>query len=114
MSASALRRITAAALATGAVAAALTAPAMAAPIKLDRAEQAARAAVAPEVTEAAICVRATTPSGRTVRGRALCLLAHPAPADQICRSLVSVRRSGDGLRADLLRRTCLPVRPIVP
>ena len=114
MSASALRRITAAALATIAVAAAFAAPAMAGPIKLDRAEQVARAAVAPEVTEAAVCVRATTPSGRTLRGRAVCLLAHPAPAGQICRSLVSVRRTGAGLRAKLLKRTCLPVRPIEP
>jgi hypothetical protein len=114
MSASALRRITAAGLATVAVAAALAVPATAAPVKLDRAEQAARAAVAPEVTEAAVCVRATTASGRTLRGRVLCLLAHPAPADQICRSLVSVRRSGDGLRAKLLRRTCVPLRPIEP
>jgi crotonobetainyl-CoA:carnitine CoA-transferase CaiB-like acyl-CoA transferase len=114
MSASALRRITAAALATASVAAVLAAPATAAPINLDRAEQAARAAVAPEVTEAAICVRASTPSGRTVRGRALCLLAHPAPAGQICRSLVSVRRTDDGLRTKLLRRTCVPLRPIEP
>jgi hypothetical protein len=114
MSASALRRITAAVLATIAVAAALAAPAMAGPMKLDRAEQVARAAVAPEITEEAVCVHAKTASGRTRRGRAVCLLAHPAPAGQICRSLVSVRRTGAGPSAKVLKRTCMVLHPVVP
>jgi hypothetical protein len=113
MSASAARRLTAAGLATLAAGAVLAAPAMAAPPNLDRAEQAARAATAPEPVIGAVCVPADKPrrSGRS--RRALCLLAHPAPEGTICRSLVSVRTSGGERSVKVVRRVCLTA-PVTP
>jgi hypothetical protein len=113
MSASAVLRLTAAGLATLAAGALLAAPAMAGPSDLDRAEQAARAATAPEPVVGAVCVRADKPrrSGRS--RRALCLLAHPAPEGTICRSLVSVRTSGGVRRVKVIRRVCL-MAPVTP
>lgn len=112
MSASAVRRLTAAGLASLAIGAVLAAPATAGP--LDRAEEAARAASAPEPVLGAICVPAEKQkrSGRT--RRALCLLAHPAPEGTICRSLVSVRTSGKVRSVKLIRRACLAVPDLRP
>jgi hypothetical protein len=107
MSASAVRRLTAAGLASLALGAVLAAPpAMAG--ALDRAEEAARAATAPEPVVGAVCVAADSNQNRSGRSRrALCLLAHPAPEGTICRSLVSVRKSGGVQRVKLIRRGCV-------
>jgi hypothetical protein len=62
-------------------------------LSLAQAESATRAALAPHAIDAVYCFRATSPDGRSSRRRALCLVAHPAPEGQICRSLVDVKRS---------------------
>jgi hypothetical protein len=112
MSASAVRRLTAAGLASLAIGAVLAAPAMAGP--LDRAEQAARAATAPEPVLAAVCLPADKQKRSGRSRRALCLLAHPAPEGTICRSLVSVRMSGNVRSVKLIRRVCLAVPDLRP
>jgi hypothetical protein len=109
MSASAVRRLTAAGLAPLAIGAVLAAPAMGGPLDLDRAEQRARAAVAPEPVVGAVCVRADRPKRSGRPRRALCLLAHPAPEGTICRSLVSVGASRSGPIVKVIRRVCLTV-----
>jgi hypothetical protein len=98
-------------LAAGAL---LAAPASARSLDLGKAEQAARAVVAPEAMKGAVCVRPSNHSRRVARGRALCLLAHAAPEGTICRSLVSVKASRTGPKAKLIRRVCPPLRPIEP
>jgi hypothetical protein len=114
MSAPIVRRLIAAAAVCLAAGALLAAPAGARSLDLGKAEQAARAAVAPEAVQGAVCVRPSNMKRRAARSRALCLLAHPAPEGTICRSLVSVRKSGGGTKVKLIRRTCLPLRPIEP
>jgi hypothetical protein len=109
MTASAVRRLTAAGIASLAIGVVLAAPsAMAGP--LDRAEQAARGATAPYPVLGAVCVQQTR---NGLPRRALCLLAHPAPEGTICRSLVSVRRSGGVQKVKLIRRACLTA-PVTP
>lgn len=112
MPASAVRRLTAAGLASLAIGAVLAAPAMAGP--LDRAEEAARAASAPEPVLGAVCVPADKQKRSGRSRRALCLLAHPAPEGTICRSLVSVRTSGNLRSAKLIRRGCVAVPELRP
>jgi hypothetical protein len=114
MSAPIVRRLIATAAVCLAAGALLAAPASARSLDLDKAEQAALAAVAPEAVQGAVCVRPNHMKRRAARSRVLCLLAHPAPEGTICRSLVSVRKSGGGTKAKLIRRVCLPVRPIEP
>jgi hypothetical protein len=112
MSASAIRRLTAAGLASLAIGAVLAAPsAMAGP--LDRAEQAARAATGPEPVLGAVCFPADKQTRNGHSRRALCLLAHPAPEGTICRSLVSVSKSGSEQNVKLIKRVCLTV-PVTP
>ena len=62
-------------------------------LSLAAAESATRAALAPLVVDAVYCFRAVSPDRQSSRRRALCLVAHPAPEGQICRSLVDVKRS---------------------
>lgn len=112
MSASAVRRLTAAGLASLAIGAVLAAPAMAGP--LDRAEEAARAGNAAEPVLNAVCVPAGNQKRSGRSQRALCLLAHPAPEGTICRSLVSVRTSGNVRTVKLIRRVCLAVPDLRP
>ena len=78
------------ALQSGAAAAAPPRLAMAA------AEQAALQALADLPVEGVMCVRGS-------RRAAVCLIAHPAPEGSICRSLVSVRRVGAGVRTRVRR-----------
>jgi hypothetical protein len=79
-------------------------------LTLAAAERAARAALAPLSVDAVRCFR---PSPARARGRALCLAAHPAPANQICRSLVDVRarpRPPGAVKARIIRlQVCMPV-----
>ena len=80
-------------------------------LTLVAAETAVRAALAPFAVDAVRCFRPTSPP--RARGRALCLAAHPAPADQICGSLVDVRarpRQPGGVKARVIRlNVCMPV-----
>jgi hypothetical protein len=62
-------------------------------LSLAAAERATRAALASHAIDAVYCFRAASPGRESSRRRALCLVAHPAPEGQICRSLVDVRRS---------------------
>jgi hypothetical protein len=114
MSAPIVRRLIATAAVCLAAGALLAAPASPRSLDLGKAEQAARAVVAPEAVKGAVCVRPSHVTRYTARSQALCLLAHAAPEGTICRSLVSVRKSGGGTKAKLIRRTCLPLSPIEP
>jgi hypothetical protein len=114
MSASLVRRLIAAGLAALAIGAVLVAPATAKPLDLGRAEKVARAVVAPETVERAVCLHVGPAKRGAGPRRALCLLAHPAPPGHLTRSLVSVRRTGDGLRAKRIRRVTLPLPDLTP
>jgi hypothetical protein len=87
-----------------------TAAASRAGLTLAAAETATRAALAPLAVDAVRCFR---PNPRRSRGRALCLAAHPAPVDQICRSLVDVKarpRQPGAVKARVIRsNVCMPV-----
>ena len=62
-------------------------------LSIAQAERATRAALAPHAIDAMYCFRTASPDRQSSRRRVLCLVAHPAPEGQICRSLVDVKRS---------------------
>ena len=62
-------------------------------LSLAQAEGATRAALAAHAIDAVYCFRAASADRQSSRRRVLCLVAHPAPEGQICRSLVDVKRS---------------------
>ena len=62
-------------------------------LTIAQAESATRAALSPLVVDSVYCFRGVSPDPQSSRRRALCLVAHPAPEGQICRSLVEVKRS---------------------
>ena len=62
-------------------------------LSLAEAERATRAALAPIAVDAVYRFRAVSTERQSSRRRALCLVAHPAPKGEICRSLVDVKRS---------------------
>jgi hypothetical protein len=75
-------------------------------LSLAAAEGAARDAVAPLVVEEMHCFRPSTPRSGSVWRRALCLVAHPAPPGQICRSLVHLKgpsTSREGVRPRVIQ-----------
>lgn len=62
-------------------------------LSLAQAESATRAALAPLAVDAVYCFRAVSTNRQSSRRHALCLVAHPAPKGETCRSLVDVKRS---------------------
>ena len=62
-------------------------------LSLAQAESATRAALAPLAVDAVYCFRAVSTNRQSSRRHALCLVAHPAPKGEACRSLVDVKRS---------------------
>jgi hypothetical protein len=62
-------------------------------LTIAQAESATRAALSPLAVDSVYCFRGVSPDPQSSRRRALCLVAHPAPEGQICRSLVEVKRS---------------------
>jgi hypothetical protein len=90
--------------AAAALACALAAPASASAPSLERAETAARRAVAPLVVERAVCIA-------QARRRVVCFLAHPDAGTQECRSVVLVRAR----RARVLQsNVCFEFRKVTP
>jgi hypothetical protein len=71
---------------------------------VERAEAAARKAVAPLVVENAVCIQRS-------RKRVLCLLRHPAASGRQCRSAVLVR----GRRVRVIQSNhCFEIREVTP
>jgi hypothetical protein len=65
-------------------------PAQVVTLELADAEAVARSAVAPFGVEAARCFRPGPARGPGALRRAFCLVAHPAPAGEMCNSLLNV------------------------
>lgn len=95
---------------TGALAAAAASPAEAAPLSLSDARKAAAAKVAPLPVDGLRCFRFSGDRGRRPRGRAFCIVNHPATDGGTCRTIVLVkRRRAAGARARILRSVqCTP------
>jgi hypothetical protein len=90
--------------ATPAAASATPAPSSAAGRSLQRAETAARQAVAPLVVERAVCIA-------QARRRVVCFLAHPDAGPRQCRSVVLVRAR----RVRVLQsNVCFEFRKVTP
>lgn len=108
--------IIAAGLATAVTGISAPAEALGPGLRLAEAERAALAAVAPHPVDEVLCVRSSSPHSGIRRSRAACLVAHPAPIGQICRSVVAVKKQRSGAiqaRADRLH-VCQPFPDLQP
>jgi hypothetical protein len=87
-------------------------PAQVVKLELADAEAVARSSVAPFGVQAARCFRPVPPRGPRALQRAFCLVSHPAPAGEMCNSLVSIwapRGDPGAVRARVVGSRCFPL-----